>query len=365
MAAGAGLSGQLLDEALLSMRRGERASFHCAASAALADAASLRAGLQPASPVACEVELREFLDTTDISFEKDGSVMKRSIRCRDAWAKCEDAGRCTLLVRSAKDGDTVLVSDQRLEFIVGDGEVCDALECAAAWMREGEEAFVTCSVAEMCEEPRLHLSGRPGMTLHLRVESYDKGPGEVLRRSGEKMAYYRSRKDRVKLEFYCARKDGATALYKAGRYRLAAYQFRQIYELLGYLDDYRGAKSGDEQKAQVAELKKVCLLNRALAALKDGNHRAAITSCDFVLDEEPQNAKALFRRARAQLGLERCDEAIRDARAALRVEPNSTDIRRLLAEIKARQKVEDGDTRPMYTKMCSVLGSLPHPLDVD
>jgi len=344
---------RLLDAAIVSMRRGERALLQCTAEVAFGELAPWPEGVSPDDRIACELELQEFLETTDVSFEKDGTVMKRSLRARDAWTKCRDGGTCTLRVLSVKVGDAVLVEDRTLEFVLGNGEVCDALECAVASMRLLEVAVVSCSLAELCGEPKLGVAGQVGLAFRMAVVGYEEGPGE------------RARGDAEKLEFLKGRKDMGTALFKAGRYRLAAHSFRKVHELLGYIDDYRGVRGGEARAARVAELKKACMLNRALCLLRVGASRAALSACDLVLEEETQNPKALFRRAQAHLALEDCQLALRDARAALHVEPRNFEIQQLVAKIQARLKEEAEGTGPMYMRMCSALGTLPHPLDVD
>ncbi|CAE7262495.1 unnamed protein product, partial [Symbiodinium necroappetens] len=82
-----------------------------------------------------ELELREFIEVSDVSFEKDGSMQKRSIRCRDDWASWQlaDDGRLAAMrAVTVKDARGVqLCADVAISFRVGVGEVCDALESAA------------------------------------------------------------------------------------------------------------------------------------------------------------------------------------------------------------------------------------------
>eukprot|EP00439_Symbiodinium_sp_Y106_P041105 s3454_g5.t1 len=197
-----------------------------------------------------ELELREFIEVSDVSFEKDGSVRKRSLRCRDDWASWQlaDDGRLAVMRAVAvKDARGVqLCADAALSFRVGVGEVCDALESAACSMKEGEIAEFTVSDSQLCLEKLLGTQDLPdgGALLRLHLESLDRKDA-VMPPPG----------DEGKLEVLTSRKSAATELFKAGRYRLAAHRFRLIYEQLGYIDDFRGVRGGEGRQKQVGELR--------------------------------------------------------------------------------------------------------------
>merc|ERR1712216_297118 len=108
---------------------------------------------------------------------------------------------------------------------------------------------------------------------------------------------------------------------------------------------------GEERLAKVKNLKKLCMLSRALCLNKAGAYLGAVKACDYVLEEESQNAKALYRRARARLGLEDPQRALRDALAALALEPKSPEIRQLVAEAKVSQKAADCNAKDMCVSM--------------
>ncbi|CAE7667405.1 Fkbp4 [Symbiodinium sp. CCMP2456] len=246
-----------------------------------------------------------------------------------------------------------LCADVALSFRVGLGEVCDALESAVCSMKQGEIAEFTVSDSSLCLEKLLGTQdlAEGGAILHLHLESVDRRDGAAQPPG-----------DEGKLEVLTSRKSAATELLKAGRYRLAAHRFRLIYEQLGYIDDFRGVRGGEGRQKQVGELKKACLLNRALCLNKAGYFKRAVQTCDLVLDMEPSNEKGLFRRAEAHLGLDDCASALRD----IKVLPGaSSELTQLRDKVRRRQKQLDSDAQELFAKMCGGLGQLPHPLDVD
>ncbi|CAJ1329471.1 unnamed protein product [Effrenium voratum] len=341
-------TGWLLDKALLSMRRGERSSLRCSAQR-LRGGATIELPRGDAEHWTLDLELHDFIESADVSFEKDGAVLKRSLHCRDAWPRCAYAGQCE--VRATRAGEA---SEERVwHACCGAGELPEALEAAVLQMREGELAEVTAQ-ARLCE-PWLSSSATSDLTeevFRLQVTKYTAGPWDVARGDEEKLAVLAERKDR------------AAKFHAAGRWRLAAYHFREVYELLGYIDDFRGVRAGQQRQQRVAALKQACLLNRSLSLIKAGCFTLALRSCDLALDAEPMNVKALLRRARARLGLDECDLAMADLRQLQGTE-GEQEAQQLAKQVRQRQKVLDIDSKDLYARMCQSLGHLPHPLDID
>lgn len=317
--------------------------------------------LLPNTRLCLEFELREFLETSDVSFEKDRTITKKSLRSRDIWTQCLDGGHCELKAVKLDVIDGIPVDEsQHFAFDIGSGEVCDMLECAAASMRLGEVAVFSCSTPDMFNEPQLGVAGCSSVVLQLEVVGYQPGDLEDVNWDWEKIEYAK------------ARREAARELFQARRYRLAAHVYRTAFEVLGYVDTYRARRSmgflrlsDEERRAKVCEFKKLCMLSRALCLIKAGLYRKAIKACNHVLEEETQNVKALFRRSQARLATGDPARALPDAMAALELEPQNKEIRNLVAQVKARQKDLDRAARGMYESMCTALGHLPHPLDVD
>merc|ERR1719456_580857 len=90
----------------------------------------------------CELTLKEMYETSDVSFSKDGSVSKKTIRQGEGYEKASQEGiSCTMKFTAVTDGGerALMKDEQEITFNVGDGEVSDALECIAASMKKGEK----------------------------------------------------------------------------------------------------------------------------------------------------------------------------------------------------------------------------------
>ncbi|KAF8073441.1 hypothetical protein FPV67DRAFT_1477851 [Lyophyllum atratum] len=74
-------------------------------------------------------------------------------------------------------------------------------------------------------------------------------------------------------------------------------------------------------------------LNRAAAYLKLGKHEDAERDCTTVLNLSALNAKALFRRGQARLGMGKLDEALSDFTQALKREPSNDAIKQEIKKV--------------------------------
>ncbi|RNE96045.1 putative serine/threonine protein phosphatase type 5 [Trypanosoma rangeli] len=89
------------------------------------------------------------------------------------------------------------------------------------------------------------------------------------------------------------------------------------------------------------ELQRTLRNNRALVQLKLKRYLGAVDDASYVLTEEPNNVKALLRRAEALRHLHRPLDALKDAAEALRLEPASQEAGEL-AHWLQRAKAEQG-----------------------
>ena len=174
-----------------------------------------------------------------------------------------------------------------------------------------------------------------------------------------------------------AKNDGTAAL-QAGNIKRASFLYKSVYLYLGDLvtptltEGVAGATSGDdggmaalvgqgrkksrctpEEQSKVDKLYMASVSNLALTHLKLGRPSEAIQCASRVLQFEPQNTKAMFRRAKGRLQLGLLDEAAADLNAILAITPGDTDtlvarseLATLLASSKEKEKL-------MFKKMFS------------
>ncbi|CAE8676827.1 unnamed protein product, partial [Polarella glacialis] len=89
------------------------------------------------------------------------------------------------------NGEKVLAEKLDLEFVVGSGEVCDALEGSVVGLRRGDEVMLRVERPEACVDDVLGIPPRlePPIMVHVRIktvekvkEKWDLSPSERIQR---------------------------------------------------------------------------------------------------------------------------------------------------------------------------------------
>lgn len=326
------------EKALLGMKKGEVADLRCTKDYCYGDE----------RPDGCTVSmtLQQIYETKDVSLGKDKSVMKKQMVEGEGYETPKDTAKVKLSVEAATDGTSPLPGFQAkvLEFTVGNGEVCDALEGAIGEMKKGERAVIIVSKPELASEPQLGIQSPTSkcVMLTLVLQEFDK-PKDTWSLSEEE-----------KLEFGTARKEVGGNLFKSGRLALALQRYKKIGDMFSYVDNYK-----EENKQQAKDLKKVCELNKAACYLKLQDFTEARTACDAVLKEDKGNVKALYRHAQAELGLKNFPECMQDCKKIVEVDPQNKEARALLKQAQAGQKEVDKQAKGLFASMCKALGKGP------
>lgn len=340
---GSGVLGSLskaVDAALTSMKKGEEAKLTCKSEYAYGDS-------KPDGAI-IYLTLQEVYEIKDISFSKDKTMMKKQIQEGDGFEQPKDAAKVTLKVEAATDGSAPIAgfTAQTLEFTVGNGEVCDALELLTTEMKKGEKSVLTCLTPALCEEQKLGLGALKGekIILHCELLEFDKGKDTWSLSEDEKIA------------FGVERKAVGSELFKKGRTRLALDRYKKVGELFNYVDNFN-----EENKAKAKELKKVCELNQGACYVKLGNFTDGKKACNNVLKDDRDNVKALYRRGQCDLELKNFSEVMADMKKIIDLDPQNKPARALYKSAQVGQKAEDKKSQGLFVNMCKALGKGPIP----
>jgi len=290
----------------------------------------------------------EIYETKDVSFTKDKSMMKKLVKAGEGYEMPKDGAKAKLRVEAATDGSAALAgfSAQTLEFVVGNGEVCDALECIVTEMKQGERAIYTVSTAAAAAEAKLGLQDVKAakVVFTLELSEFEKAQD----------TWDMSEED--KIEFGNSRKEAGTQLFKNGRLQMALGRYKKVADLFSYTDNYK-----EETKAKAKALKLACESNKAMCYLKMKDYVEARTACNTVLKDDASNVKAIYRRAQAELGLKNFLECIGDCKKVVDLDPQNKEARALLKQAQAGQKEEDKKAKGLFANMCKALGKGPIP----
>eukprot|EP00929_Paragymnodinium_shiwhaense_P122594 TRINITY_DN9546_c0_g1_i1.p1 TRINITY_DN9546_c0_g1~~TRINITY_DN9546_c0_g1_i1.p1 ORF type:complete len:273 (-),score=103.66 TRINITY_DN9546_c0_g1_i1:289-1107(-) len=133
-------------------------------------------------------------------------------------------------------------------------------------------------------------------------------------------------------------KEVGFGAYRHGNYEKAIVCWAMARDSLLILVDKKKFKGKEAKEAECKELLHTMYLNLAQAYLKNKEFHQAITHSDKILKDEPQNVKALYRKASAQLMASQHQEAKQNTRALLEVEPDNAAAKQLLLDIAGKEK---------------------------
>lgn len=100
---------------------------------------------------------------------------------------------------------------------------------------------------------------------------------------------------------------------------------------------------------ELNKIKIPILLNYAQCKLIESEYYSVIEHCTTVLETEPNNPKALFRRAKAHVGAWNFQEAKNDFQKLMEVDPKSENlVRRELQELEKLRKAKDREDEAKF-----------------
>ncbi|KAG2425391.1 hypothetical protein HXX76_013805 [Chlamydomonas incerta] len=172
-------------------------------------------------------------------------------------------------------------------------------------------------------------------------------PEDVDRPEGEAEAAWRLRAgEAIRLE--------GNELFKAGKYGEAVARYSSALRYVGrsgFADPQAAEEVGEEQQAALEQAVVSCLLNRAACRLKLGKAEAALADAGAVLEQAPDNVKALFRAGQARAALKDYSGALAELKRASELEPADKGIAAEVARVKAVVEAERKRERATYARM--------------
>ncbi|MBZ3883884.1 Peptidyl-prolyl cis-trans isomerase FKBP8 [Sciurus carolinensis] len=112
-----------------------------------------------------------------------------------------------------------------------------------------------------------------------------------------------------------------------------------------------------EEEEQLLQLKTKCLNDLAASQLKLDHYRTALRSCSLVLEHQPNNIKALFRKVLTQQG--EYSKAMPILSAALNLEPSNKMILVQLSKLVKKHTAQRSTENALYQKMLGNPSRLP------
>lgn len=153
-----------------------------------------------------------------------------------------------------------------------------------------------------------------------------------------------------RLESIPVLKDEGNAFYKKGNHEAASKKYS---EALGRLEQLMlREKPGDEEWLKLNEMKMPLLLNFSQCQLLQGEYYSVIEHCTTVLEKDPDNVKALYRRGRAYIEIFSPAEARRDLEKATMLDTTvASSCRKLLIQLSKMESEKTKQDRNTYSKL--------------
>ncbi|KAF2360892.1 Tetratricopeptide-like helical domain [Trinorchestia longiramus] len=142
-------------------------------------------------------------------------------------------------------------------------------------------------------------------------------------------------------------REQGNALYKQGQHQQAALKYK---EALGRLENLMlREKPGDEDWQQLNAMKLPLLLNYSQCELLNKEYYSVVEHCTTVLQYQPDNVKALFRRGKAYVELCEASAARADLTRCSELDPPSAaSCNRLLGKLASDQKKYNERDKKVY-----------------
>lgn len=321
----------------------------------------------PGAPVDEPVDTSLEIELTLVSWKKvedisdDGLIVKKTLKKVDGWEKPREGA--TVMVRYTAKLTDGTVFEERLEgnervFVTDEGailkgyvvncmfcdleEVIEGLDKAIMRMNKGETAEIKiASKYAFVEETKFEKATVPaGADVVYELELVDVGNPENH--------YDLTVPQKIELARTC--KEKGNKAYKEGKYVRAVSKYEAAIRPIEYDNNFDEAL-----KKEANEMKRTIWLNIAAVSLKQDEYLKVITNCGKVLDADPNNVKALFRRSQAYMHRADYIEAERDIKLAHNLAPGNRDViaqyKKLRQCMKSSSKKEAEIYATMFKKL--------------
>ncbi|CAB3981968.1 peptidyl-prolyl cis-trans isomerase FKBP8-like [Paramuricea clavata] len=285
---------------------------------------------EPAKPPG---EVKQQQEWTDLL--GNGLLKKKIIR-----AGKEDGSRpllgqevCIRCEGTLASGDKVDVKE-KLQFIIGDGDIVTALDLCVPTMLESE-------ICELVAAARFAYgtSGREDddegdvppdseVTYMLELLSVADGPN------------ISQLTDEQRIELGDQKRERGNDLFRREEYSLAVHSYSRALKYLG-----------SSKSEAIIELKVKCWNNISASHLKVLEYAAARNACDSVLEVDPNNVKALFRKGKVLYAEGEYEESVELLRKANSLDPENRLIRRELYLVRQKLDESTEKERSTYQRM--------------
>ncbi|KAJ6747659.1 PEPTIDYLPROLYL ISOMERASE [Salix koriyanagi] len=332
-----------LSRGVKTMRKGEKAELAVRLSYGFIQkgnlAPDIESNIPPDSSLTIQLELVSWRSVTAVTDDK--KVLKKIVKAGEGFDRPTEGshvkvtyvgklGDGTVFDRKGTDGEP-------FEFITSEEQVNEGLDMAIMTMKKGERATVTVD-AEFLHGRDISGKLPANSLLHYEVELLD----FIKEKPFWKMDTLE------KFEASERKKLDGNVLFKAGKFWRASKKYDKATEYIEFDHSFT-----DDEMCLAKSLRLSCHLNNAACKLKSGEYLEASRLCTKVLDLDPLNVKALFRRSQAYLKTSELEKAEADIKKALAIDPNNREVKLEYMELKEKQRKYNKYQAELFSTMVS------------
>ncbi|XP_074660178.1 peptidyl-prolyl cis-trans isomerase FKBP4-like [Tubulanus polymorphus] len=309
-----------------TMKRNEKAKFVCKPEYAYGEHGSGK--IPPHATLVFEIELKDWT-SEDISPKgSEGLIYRRTLRKGEGYKMPNDGG--VVEVHIVGHYDKKQFDDREVKFVVGEGSesgIIDGIEHAVKKFKQGEKSRLKIKSKLAFGKDGKEEWGIPAdadIEYDVELKNFERAKEGWEMDAEEKL-------DQSQIV-----KDKGTNYFKDGKYKLAVKQYKQVIDYLEEKQDHEF--NGDDEKTRRSKLMSAAYFNMSLCYIKVKNWFEAYRAADRGLDLDKNNEKGLYRRGLARYELRDFDEAERDLKRVLEIDPKNKAAHNQL--ILCRQKIK-------------------------
>ncbi|XP_055078439.1 FKBP prolyl isomerase 16 isoform X3 [Periophthalmus magnuspinnatus] len=245
----------------------------------------------------------------------------------------------TVSMQAVLEDRTVVEKDNKLVFVIGEGDVSQALEEGVLSMQKGE---ITLLLADS-QYTYGHLGRQPDIPAWAPL-LYQLQLSDVRQKADPQTLPIA---ERIRIGNH--KRERGNFYFQREEYNRAARAYCMGLEVL----TTRCTDAAEAEQDEIKDYRLKCLNNLAMAQLKLEQNEEALKTCDEALQLDPHNVKALFRSGKLLSDKGQYKEAMELLKRALKLEPSTKAIHAELSKLVKRQS---GGQDPKPVKAPYTLG---------
>ncbi|XP_044505306.1 70 kDa peptidyl-prolyl isomerase-like [Mangifera indica] len=279
-----------------------------------------------------------------INITGDGKVFKKITKVGEGFDRPGEGSLVKVMYIGKLEDGTIFErkgsDEEPYEFLTLEENINEGLDRAIMTMKKGEQAIVTVNEEYLCSrEVSEFVAANSVLYYEVHLIDFTK----------EKPFWKMESKEKIEA---CERKkhDG-NLLFRAGKFWRASKKYEKAAKIVEFDHSFT-----DDEKHTANDLRLSCYLNNAACKLKLEEYSEASRLCTKVIELDPSNVKALFRRSQAYMKTSELEKAEADLKRALAIDPNNKDVKLGHKELKEKQRDYAKFQAEIFSAMVSKMG---------